>query len=87
MEQTQLIKQMVGFQKNLFENSYSTMELARNRTEDMVNSMMDQAFWIPEPMKNACSDWNKKVNEGCKSFKKMVDDNFERMESYFGEGK
>jgi hypothetical protein len=83
MEQTQVIKQIVDFQKNVFENSYGAMETARTRTENMVNSMMDNAFWIPEPVKTACNDWNRTINEGCQSFKKMVDDNFDKMESFF----
>ncbi len=82
MDQNQVMKQVIDFQKAAFDNAYSAMTTAQDRTEKMTDSFMNQAFWIPENVKDACSTWTKTYHEGCETFKKTVDDNFEKMGDY-----
>ena len=48
MDQNQIFKQMLDFNKATFDNSFNAMVMVLEQTEKMINAMMDQATWLPE---------------------------------------
>jgi hypothetical protein len=57
MEATaKVAKQMVGFQKTVFENSFNTMNVVQDQTESMLNNFIGQFPWVTE-------DGKKQMNE------------------------
>jgi polyhydroxyalkanoate synthesis regulator phasin len=83
MDQTQVFKQMIDFNKNAFENSFNAMVMVQNQTEKMVNDLLDQNPWLPEQGRKAINEWVKGYKKGRDDFKKAVDENFKRVESFF----
>ena len=83
MEQFQVFKQMVQFNKTTFDNSYNAMEMLRDQNEKMANSLLDQATWMPEEGKKAINEWMKAYKKGCDDFKKAVDQNYKNAADFF----
>ena len=87
MDQNQILKQMIDFNKATFDNSFNAMVMVLEQTEKMVNTMMDQATWLPEEGKKAISDWSDACKNGSKDFRKAVDENFKKVEDFFATAK
>ncbi len=81
MEATTIAKQMIGFQKTVFVNSYSTMVFVQDKTEEMMNDIFKQMPWVTEegikPMQTV-TEITKKSRE---DFKKVVDDGYTKLEA------
>jgi hypothetical protein len=88
MDQKQIAKQMIQFNKTTFDNSFKAMTMVYEQNEKMLNTFLDQAAWMPPDGKKAVTDWMGSYKKGCDDFKKMVDDNYKKVESFFsGSGK
>jgi hypothetical protein len=85
MDHKQIAKQMVQFNKTAFDNSFKAMSLVYEQNEKMMQAFMGQAGWIPEEGRKALQDWMGSYKKGCDDFKKMVDDNYAKVEAFFGE--
>ena len=85
MDQKQIAKQMVQFNKTAFDNSFKAMSLVYEQNEKMMDAFMGQASWMPEEGRKALTDWMASYKKGCEDFKNMVDDNYAKVESFFGE--
>ena len=83
MEQKQLFKQMIDFQKATFDNSFNAMSTLQEQGEKMLGTFLEQATWLPQEGKKAISDWINAYQEGRKKFKDTVEDNFNKVEDYF----
>ncbi len=57
MDQKQIFKQMLDFNKSTFTNAFNAMTMAQDQTETMTNSFLDQAAWLPAEGKKAIQDW------------------------------
>jgi hypothetical protein len=83
MDQKQIAKQMIQFNKTAFDNSFNAMLMVYQQNEKMVGSFMDQATWLPEEGKKAIDDWLTAYKKGCDDFKKLVDENYQKVEEFF----
>lgn len=83
--QMALAKQMIDFNRTTFENAFGAFCQLQEQQEKMVNSLVDQAPWIPGEGKKAITDMTAMFRKGCSEFKKIVDENFGRMEAYIEE--
>jgi hypothetical protein len=77
-----VIRQMVDFQKTAFNASFNTIKTVQTRTEKAMDIFVNQAFWIPEEWKGAYVNCSKAYHTGCDTFKRSVDEGFEKIESY-----
>lgn len=80
METTALAKQMVGFQKTIFENSFSAMVIAQDQTEKMVNSYLDQLPWVTAEGKKSLLDSVEIAKKARDDFKKAMDDGYAKFD-------
>jgi len=87
MDQNQIFKQMIDFNKATFDNSFSAMVMVQEQTEKMVSTILEQATWLPEEGKKAIEEWVNACKKGAEDFKKAVDDNFEKVEDFFASSK
>lgn len=71
------------FNKSSFENSLNAMNMACEQNKKMADSFLSQAEWIPEEGKRAYQEWISAVCNGANEFKKMVDENYSKVEEYF----
>ena len=80
MESTKIVKQTLGFQKTIFENSFNALVVAQEQTEKMVNSYLEQLPWVTEESKKSLQtsvDMAKKARD---DFKKAVEDGYAKFE-------
>ncbi|MBN1834067.1 MAG: hypothetical protein JW896_18360 [Deltaproteobacteria bacterium] len=83
MDQKQFVKQMIDFHKTSFDNSFTAMVMLQEQTEKMMQTVLDQASWLPDDGKNVLNQWIGAYKKGRDDFKKAVDDNFKKVEDYF----
>ena len=83
MDQNQMFKQMIDFNKTTFDNSLNAIGMLQEQTEKVFKSMLDQATWLPKEGKKAIDDWMAAYKNGFEKFKKNADDNFKKVEDYF----
>jgi hypothetical protein len=83
MDNQQIAKQMIKFNKTAFDNSFSTMTMVYEQNEKMVETFLSQATWMPAEGKKAIEDWLAAYRKGCEDFRKMVDENYAKVEDYF----
>ena len=83
MDQNQITKQMMQFNKTVFDSNYSVMTKVYEQSGKMVETFLTHAPGLPEESKKAVKDWMSAYRTGCNDFKKMVDDNYAKVEEYF----
>jgi Spy/CpxP family protein refolding chaperone len=87
MDQKQMFKQIFDFNKAAFDNTFNAMVMLQEQTEKMANSMLDQATWLPPEGRKVISDWIDAYKKGRETYKKMVDDGFQKVQEYFSGAK
>ena len=83
MDQQQILRQMIEFNKTTFDNSFKTMVMLQEQTERMVNTIMAQTTWLPEEGKKVLNEWVKAYKKGRDDFKKLVDESYKNVEDFF----
>lgn len=83
MDYTQITKQMIQFNKTAFDSSFNTMNMVYEQNEKMVETFLAQTPGVPEEGKKAIKDWISAYRKGCNDFKKLVDDNYRKVEESF----
>ena len=83
MDQKQIFKQMLDFNKSAFNNAFNTMVMVQDQTETLSNTMLNQATWLPEEGKKAIFEWVEAFKKGREEYKKAVEDAFSKVESFF----
>jgi len=85
MEQVKIAKQMISFQKSLFENSFKAMSMVQDQTEQIVNTFLNQLPWANDEMKKTVADSISFYKDAREKFKVAVDEGFQKIEEMFGE--
>lgn len=83
MDQKQVFKQMVDFNKAAFNNAFSAMVMVQDQTEAVTNTMLNQAAWLPAEGKKALREWVDAFKKGRETYKQSVDDAFRKVEEFF----
>ncbi|QTA88722.1 hypothetical protein [Desulfonema magnum] len=83
METGKMAKQMITFQKTLFENAFNAMSMVQDQTEKMAGDFLAQLPWVNEEGKKAISNSTEFYKKARTDFKNAVDDGFAKMEELF----
>ena len=83
MDQKQIAKQMIEFNKTAFDNTFSAMIMMQDQTEKMVSGFVEKATWLPAEGKKAINDWTNTYKKGREDYKAAVDESFEKVTYYF----
>jgi polyhydroxyalkanoate synthesis regulator phasin len=83
MDQKQIAKQMIQFNKTAFDNSFNAMTMVYEQNEKMVDTYLQQATWMPEEGRKAIENWMQSYKKGCEDFKKLADENYQKVEAFF----
>jgi hypothetical protein len=86
MESKKIAKQLVEFQKATFNNAFTALVMVQDQTEAMFKSMMSQVPGMPEEGKKMVQEWADAYKKGRETYKKAVDDGFEKLDSFLVEG-
>ena len=76
-------KQMIDFYKSTFDNSFNAMVMLQEQTEKTMKTALDQATWLPAEGKKVVDEWVKAYKQGRDEFKRVVEENFKKVEDYF----
>ena len=87
MQPKDMLKQMIDFNKSAYENAFKNMNMIQEQMENVINLYIDQASGISEEGKKAAKEWATMYRKGCDDFKKLVDDNFKKLDAFFQEKK
>ena len=82
MDPKKMGKQMLDFYKTSFDNSYSAMMMLQEQMERMGTMYWGQMVNLPEEAKKDLTEWTKSYKQNCADFKKAVDGNFQKLESF-----
>ena len=82
IDQKQIAKQMIQFNKSAFDNSFKAMSMVYEQNEKMVDTFLEQAAWLPADGKKAIHDWMNAYKKGCDDIKKTVDDQYKKVDAY-----
>lgn len=85
MDARKMGKQMLDFYKTSFDNSYSAMMMLEEQMERMSAMFLGQMGNLPEEVKKGLTEWTKSYKKNCEDFKKVMDDSFKKLESFFVE--
>lgn len=83
MDPQKLGKQMIEFYRTTFDNSFSAMMMLQEQMDRMANLYWGQLINVPEENKKAMAEWSKSYKKNCEEFKRVVDDSFKKLESFF----
>lgn len=83
MDPKQVFKQMLDFNRTSFNNTFNAMVMVQDQSETMAGSLVGQATWLPEEGKKAVQEWVNACKKGREEYKKLVDNAFEKVESFF----
>ncbi|HPK53997.1 MAG TPA: hypothetical protein PK114_06005 [Smithellaceae bacterium] len=83
MDQKQIARQMMEFNKTAFDNTFNAMIILQDQTEKLFSRFLEKTPWFPEEGKKAINEWIKSYKKGREDFKTAVDDNYKKVADYF----
>ncbi len=75
---------MVGFQKALFDNTYTVLTVVQDFSESMMNGFLKQFPWITDEVKKPLADSVTFCKTARNDYKKIVDESFDSWEKQAG---
>ncbi len=79
MDQKQIAKQVMEFNKTAFDNTFSTMTTLQDNAAKLVFGLIENNPLIPENGKTSISEYLKAYKKGREDFKISADENFKKM--------
>jgi hypothetical protein len=87
MQPKDMLKQMIDFNKNAYENAFKNMNMLQEQMEKVINLYIDQASGMSDDGKKSAKEWASMYRKGYEDFKKLMDENFKKMDAFFQEKK
>ncbi len=79
METAHITKQMIGFQKALFDNSYTAMSVVQDYSENVVGGILKQFPWVNENVRKPWDDSMAYLKTARSDYKKAIDQGYEKL--------
>lgn len=83
IDQKEVFKQMIHFQKTALDNSLETMSRFQQQAEAMFENAIEQNTWLPDEGKKLIMEWNAAFQKGRDEFQKIMDENYKKVESFW----
>jgi len=80
MKTEKLAEQIIGFHRTTFDTSFNAMAMLQEQTEKMLNTSLEQTFWIPMEGRRMIDEWLESYKRGRDDFKKAIDENFQKID-------
>jgi hypothetical protein len=84
METPKIMKQMIGFQKALFDNTFSAVIVMQDNSEKMMNGFLKEIPWVTEEAKKPLNDSLAFIKKARDDYKKAIDQGFDQLEKLVG---
>lgn len=82
MDPRDLMKQMIRFNRQIFDNTFDAVTTVLEQREKMINLFFEQTPWFPEEGKRIVNEWVKAYKKGRSDFKASIDENYKKVEEY-----
>jgi len=82
IDQNQVFKQLMDFQKTALQSSFNTLEIFQNRSDKILRMFWEQASWASDRLNSAVSEWTTTYQEGSENFTKNIQDNITKMGNF-----
>jgi hypothetical protein len=83
MDQMQIARQMMEFNKTLFDNTFKAMVLLQEQTEQYAFRSLEKATWLPDDGKKAMNEWLNAYKKGREGFKAYAVESYKKAMDYF----
>ncbi len=83
MDPKKMTQQMIDLSKTTLDNSFDAMMMLQEQMERMSNLYWGQMINLPQEVKKGLNEWIKNHNKNCENFKKVLDDGFKNLESFY----
>ncbi len=82
MDMKKVGQQTMDLYKTAFDNSYDAMMMYQEQMLRLGAMYWGQMVNLPEEAKKDLTEWAAAYKKNCAEFKKVVEDNFKKLESY-----
>lgn len=82
-----IAKQIISFNKTVFDNNFNAMNELNAQAERAFNKLWEKSPVFSQEGKKAVSEWMKTYKKSWEDFKNAVDENFKKAEDFFNESK
>jgi hypothetical protein len=83
MEADTLAKQMIGFHKTAFNNTFDIVMAVQDQSEKLTRSWCEKSGILPDQSKKMMHDWGKVIKKSLGEYKKVVNHGFDTIETCF----
>jgi hypothetical protein len=83
MHNTKFAKEILEFQKSVFDNGYNTLLQVQTQAENLADMMLMQTQWMPEEGKRLIDQWTQALKKGQKDLKAMADQGYDTLKTVF----
>ena len=87
MDQRQVFRQMLQYNKSISEACFTNLGLLHEHMENNAQMMLDQTAWIPGEGRKVMEEWAKACKQGRQNLKNAVDEGFKRVEAFYSDMK
>jgi hypothetical protein len=84
MDQKETLKQMIQYNKTVFENTFNSLAMLQDQMEKSMDMFMKQSAWLPAEGKKVVEEYSKAYKKARENFKNAVDESFKKVEGFFG---
>ncbi len=84
MDQKETVKQMIQYNKTVFENTFNSLVMLQDQMEKTMDMFMKQSFGLPAEGKKIVEEYAKSYKKARENFKNAVDESFKKVEGFFG---
>jgi hypothetical protein len=82
MDHEKLFNQTLKAYKTSFDNTFSTIAVFQDQTEQMMNIFLENNPCVPEEGKKALLDWGKAYKKSREDYKSAVDESYKKLEDF-----
>ena len=80
MEMSTITKQMIGFHRAIFNNTYYGMTVMQDYSQNMMEGYLRQFPWVTEESKKPFNESIEFIRKAREDYKKAVDQGYEKLE-------
>ena len=84
MDQKEIAKQMIQFNKTAFENTFASLTMVQDQMEKTMDAFLKQSGWLPAEGKKVVEEYVNACKTARDNFKKVVDDSYKKVEDLLG---
>jgi hypothetical protein len=83
MNPDDILKQMIVFNRSVFENAFNAVTVILEQREKMIGMFFEHTPWFPEEGKKIVGEWIKAYKKSRSDFRAAIDESFKKVDDYY----